>query len=140
MVPVPVSSASRPVASSPARNSSATMIKLASSEEPPWLMKGRVTPVSGIKRVTPPTIKKAWKLMAAVRPVALKAARSDLARAAVVRPRTAKSINRMSTAPPPSRPISSPMAEKIKSDSTTGMLFAMPLPIPTPTRPPSASE
>ena len=140
MVPVPVSSASRPVASSPARSSSATMIKLASSEEPPWLMKGRVTPVSGIKRVTPPTIKKAWKLIAAVRPVALKAARSDLARAAVVRPRTAKSINRMSTAPPPSRPISSPMAEKIKSDSTTGMLFAMPLPIPTPTRPPSASE
>ena len=35
------------------------MIKLASSEEPPWLIKGRVTPVSGIRRVTPPTIKKA---------------------------------------------------------------------------------
>ena len=34
------------------------MIKLASSEEPPWLIKGRVTPVSGIRRVTPPTIKK----------------------------------------------------------------------------------
>ena len=35
MVPVPASSASRPVASSPARSNSATMIKLASSEEPP---------------------------------------------------------------------------------------------------------
>ena len=59
MVPVPVSSASRPVASSPARSKSATMIKLASSEEPPWLIKGRVTPVSGIRRVMPPTIKNA---------------------------------------------------------------------------------
>ena len=140
MMPVPVSSVSRPVASSPARISSATMMKLAKSDEPPWLMKGRVTPVSGIRRVTPPTMRNAWKLMAAVRPVALKAARSLFARAAVVRPRTANSMKSRRTAAPPSRPHSSPMAEKMKSDSTTGMRSAMPRPMPWPTSPPSASE
>ena len=139
-MPVPASSTLRPVASSPARISSATMTKLASSEEPPWLIKGRVTPVSGMSLVTPPTIKNAWNEMAAVRPVAVKAARSDLARAAVVRPRTAKSMKASKTAAPPSRPISSPMAEKMKSDSTMGMSLARPLPTPTPVSPPSARE
>ena len=140
MVPVPASSVSRPVASSPARSKRPTITKLARSDEPPWLIKGRVTPVRGMSLVTPPTIRNAWNEMAAVRPVAQKAARSDLARAAVTRPRTAKSMNRMMTAPPPRRPISSPMAEKMKSDSTTGIDVGMPLPMPVPTRPPSASE
>ena len=121
MMPVPVSSVSRPVASSPARMSRPTMMKLASSDEPPWLMNGSVTPVSGMSRVTPPTMRKAWNEMAAVRPVAENAARSLLARAAVVRPRTAKSMKSMSTAVAPSRPSSSPMAEKMKSEATTGM-------------------
>ena len=103
-------------------------------------MKGRVTPVSGMSLVTPPTMVKAWKEMAAVRPAAEKAARSDLARAAVVRPRTANSMNSSSTAEPPSRPISSPIAAKIISEATTGMMSAMPLPMPTPARPPSARE
>ena len=103
-------------------------------------MKGRVTPVSGTRRVTPPTMRNAWNEMEAVRPLAMKAARSDFARAATVRPRTANSMNSSRTAEPPSRPISSPMAEKMKSDSTTGMIVAMPRPMPTPTRPPSASE
>ena len=116
------------------------MMKLDSSEEPPWLMKGRVTPVSGMRRVTPPTIRNAWKEMEAVRPLAMKAVRSDFARAATVRPRTANSMNSSSTADAPSRPISSPIAEKMKSDSTTGMRVDMPRPMPTPTMPPSASE
>ena len=116
------------------------MMKLDSSEEPPWLMKGRVTPVSGMRRVTPPTMRNAWKEIAAVRPLAQNAARSDLARAAVVRPRTANNMNRNRTAAPPRRPISSPMAEKMKSDSTMGINVGMPLPIPVPTRPPSARE
>ena len=64
------------------------MMKLASSDVPPWLMKGRVTPVSGRSLVTPPTMRKAWKQMALVRPTAAKAEVSDLARAAVAKPRT----------------------------------------------------
>ncbi len=82
-------SAPWPVASSPQRSSRPTMMKLASREEPPWLMKGRVTPVRGSSLVTPPTIRKAWTVIAEVRPTAVKAETSDLARAAVERPRTA---------------------------------------------------
>ena len=66
-------------------------MKLASREVPPWLMKGRVTPVSGKSLVTPPTMRKAWKASALVRPTAAKAAESDLARAAVAKPRTQSS-------------------------------------------------
>ena len=113
--------ASRPVASSPARSSSATMMKLARRDVPPWLMKGRVTPVSGRNLVTPPTMRNAWKPRALVRPTAAKAEESDLARAAVAKPRTHRSRNSTSTAEEPRRPISSPTAEKMKSDSTTGM-------------------
>ena len=91
--------------------------------------------------VTPPTMVNAWKEIAAVSPAAENAARSDLARTAVVRPRTANSMNSNSTAAPPSRPISSPMAAKIMSEATTGMVSPpRPLPMPTPSRPPSASE
>lgn len=32
------------------------MMKLAKSDEPPWLMKGRVRSVSGMSLVTPPTM------------------------------------------------------------------------------------
>ena len=46
----------------------------------------------------------------------------------------------MSTAEAPRRPLSSAMALKMKSDSTTGMSVGRPLPMPAPTRPPSASE
>ena len=115
-------------------------MKLASSEVPPWLMKGRVMPVMGMRRVTPPTMMKACRLTEAVRPTAMNAARSLRARAAVSRPRTANSMNSSRTAEPPSRPISSPMAEKMKSLSTTGTRSAMPWPMPVPNRPPSASE
>ena len=126
--------------SSPARSSSATAMKLESSEEPPWLMNGRVTPVRGSRRVTPPTMRNAWNERDATRPTAVNALMSLLARAAVVRPRTASSMNSSSTAAPPSRPISSAMAEKMKSLLTTGMSVGMPLPMPAPESPPSAME
>ena len=45
----------------------------------------------------------------------------NIARAAVAKPRTHRSRNSTSTAEEPRRPISSPTAEKMKSDSTTGM-------------------
>ena len=116
------------------------MMKLESSEEPPWLMKGRVMPVRGSRRVTPPTMMKAWIDIDVMRPTAVNAAMSDLARAAVAKARTASSMKAMRTAPAPSRPISSPIAEKMKSLATTGMSVGRPLPMPVPMSPPSASE
>ena len=115
-------------------------MKLESNEEPPWLMKGSVRPVSGMKPVTPPMMMKACRQMDVVRPTAVKAAMSDLARAAVRKPRTAKSMNRNMTPDAPSRPISSAMAEKMKSLCTSGMKVGMPRPMPQPKSPPSASE
>ena len=126
--------------SSPALSKSATIIKLASKELPPWLIKGKVTPVSGKSLVTPPTMIKACITSEAVSPVAANAAISDFARAAVARPRIASTTYASKTAELPNKPISSPIAEKIKSEATTGISVARPRPIPLPTKPPSASE
>ena len=126
--------------SSPARSRRPTITKLARRDVPPWLMKGRVTPVSGSSLVTPPTMMNAWMEMAQVRPTAAKAEQSDFARAAVARPRTQKSRKRISTADAPRSPISSPIAAKMKSLCTKGIVVERPLPMPVPTRPPSASE
>ena len=79
-----------PVASSPARSSSATEMKLARSEDPPWLTKGRVRPVSGMSLVTPPTMMNACRMMIAVRPTAANELTSLFARAAVAMPRIAR--------------------------------------------------
>ena len=46
------------------------LASLAKSDDPPWLMKGNVRPVSGMNRVTPPTMMKAWSTMMEVRPTA----------------------------------------------------------------------
>ena len=46
----------------------------------------------------------------------------------------------MRTAEAPRRPLSSAMALKMKSDSTTGIKVGRPLPMPEPTSPPSAME
>ena len=78
--------------------------------------------------------------MTLVRPTAAKAEESDFARAAVAKPRTQKSMKRTRTAVLPRSPISSAMAEKRKSDSTTGMSVGIPLPMPVPVSPPSAIE
>src|SRR5690606_20875478 len=42
------------------RRRRATMIQLATSDEPPAARKGVVRPVSGMTRVTPPTMMKTW--------------------------------------------------------------------------------
>ena len=90
--------------------------------------------------MTPPTMMNAWNEIAQVRPTAAKAEQSDFARAAVASPRTQKSRNRMRTPEAPRRPISSAIAEKMKSLCTKGMVVESPLPMPTPESPPSASE
>ena len=76
--------------------------------------------------------------MVDVRPTAMNELTSLFARAAVSRPRTAKQTYMSSMAPAPNRPVSSAMAEKMKSLSTTGICSAKPLPMPTPNMPPSA--
>ena len=78
-----------PVPSSPQRKRKPTMMKLASSDEPPWLMKGSVMPVSGMSRVTPPTIMNACNTTTAVMPTAMNELTSLFARAAVTNPRMA---------------------------------------------------
>ena len=145
VVPLSISD-SMPVASSPARSRKPTMMKLPRSDEPPWLMNGSVRPVSGMTRVTPPTMMNACSTIMLVRPTATKLDTSDFARAAVKKPRMAKHRNSSSTPEAPSRPISSAMSAKMKSLSTTGMALnasvppARPLPRPTPNRSPSAME
>ena len=39
---------------------------------PPWLMKGRVMPVRGMKLVTPPMLRKVWAASTVVSPLANK--------------------------------------------------------------------
>ena len=72
-----------PVPSSPQRSSKPTAMKLESSDEPPWLMKGNVMPVSGMTRVMPPTMMKACRQMVVVRPAETRELKSLFARAAV---------------------------------------------------------
>ena len=116
------------------------MMKLARSDEPPWLMKGSVRPVRGMSLVTPPTMMNACSTIMDVRPTATNELTSLFARAAVTKPRTAKHRNSSSTPAAPRRPISSAMAAKMKSLSTTGIWSARPRPMPTPNRSPSAME
>ena len=121
------------------------MMKLARSDEPPWLMKGSVMPVRGMRRVTPPTMMNACRTTMDVRPTATNELTSLFARAAVTKPRTAKHRNSSSTPAAPRRPISSAMAAKMKSLSATG-IWGSPLRrpgrarAPTPNRSPSAME
>ena len=100
-------------------------------------MNGRVTPVSGSSRVTPATMMNAWNPSRVVRPVASSRSNS-LASWATRSPAPIISRKPTSTAPPPSRPSSSPMAAKIMSLSTTGILVGTPSPRPRPVSPPSA--
>ena len=121
MAPVWRISESTPVPSSPQRSRQPTMMKLAMSDEPPWLMKGSVMPVRGMRRVTPPTMINACSTMMEVRPTAVNELTSDFARAAVTMPRMAKHKYSSSTPAAPSRPVSSAMTGKMKSLSATGM-------------------
>ena len=102
-----------PVPSSPQRMRKPTAMKLARSDEPPWLMKGSVRPVSGMSRVTPPTMMNAWSTIMVVRPTATKELTSLFARAAVTKPRMARHRNSSSTPAAPKSPISSAMAAKM---------------------------
>ena len=122
------------------------MMKLARSDEPPWLMNGSVMPVRGMRRVMPPTMMNACRTTMDVRPTATNELTSLFARAAVTKPRMAKHRNSSSTPAAPRSPISSAITVKMKSLSATGIWGsplpppARPRPSPTPNRSPSAME
>ena len=101
-------------------------------------MKGSVMPVSGMRRVTPPTITNDCSAIVATSPVAVSDAMSERARTAVASPRRHSTRYAATMAAPPMRPSSSPMAEKMKSVTTKGMRVGRPCPGPTPVNPPAA--
>lgn len=78
-------------------------------------------PVSGMRRVTPPTMINACSTMMEFEAHGGGVSTSDFARAAVTMPRMAKHKYSSSTPAAPSRPVSSAMTGKMKSLSATRM-------------------
>src|SRR5206468_11887312 len=72
-------------------SSSATSTKFARIDEPPYEMKGSVTPVSGMTRVTPPTITKTCRAKTAASPLASSLENESRAIIAVLKPRSTMS-------------------------------------------------
>ena len=121
------------------RSSNATITKLATSDDPPYEMNGSVTPVSGITRITPPTITKVWIPTIVVSPAANNFENGRSACTAMRSPLPTNSRNRMHTAMVPMRPDSSPMAENTKSVGALGIFCGLPSPSPVPANPPLPS-
>ena len=70
------------------RSSSATMIQLAISDEPPYDMNGVVRPVSGISLVTPPMTTNTCRAIAIARPTASSLPNGSRQTRAVRKPRS----------------------------------------------------
>ena len=102
-------------------------------------MNGRVTPVSGTTRSTPPTMMNAWTPRMVVSPAASSFSKSFVVRRAVRMPAPTSSTNAASTAVAPISPSSSPMEEKMKSLCDAGTICGEPSPSPVPVMPPFAS-
>ena len=66
-------------------------MKFATIELPPYETNGSVTPVSGITRVTPPTITNTWSAKTAASPAASSLENESPASTAVLNPRSANS-------------------------------------------------
>src|SRR6202042_2526 len=120
------------------RISTATSAQLATSEEPPWDRNGVVIPVSGISRVTPPTITNTCRARTKASPPASSLANGSLTAIAARRPRCTSSPKMSSMAISPVRPSSSPNAVMMKSLCTSGVKNGWPWPSPVPRMPPKA--
>ena len=115
------------------------MIQLHTSELPPAARKGRVSPVSGITRVTPPTTTKTCSAITKPRPPASRVPKpSEMPTAARIARWTSTRYS-SSSANAPTMPISSAKEEKMKSDSAWGTMSGRPSPRPVPISPPLAS-
>ncbi len=66
---------------------------------PPWLMKGRVMPVRGMKLVTPPMLRKVWAASTVVSPLANKSPKVVRLRYAIRVPRRKGSRKKRSSLP-----------------------------------------
>src|ERR1700753_3077958 len=120
------------------RISSPISIQLPSSEEPPWARNGVVIPVSGISRVTPPTITNTCRASMKDRPPARILANGSLTASEVARPRCTIRPYSSRRAIRPVRPISSPNAVVMKSLWASGVRYGWPAPRPLPRMPPDA--
>src|SRR5690606_10428600 len=90
------------------RSSSATMSQLATSEDPPAARNGVVRPVSGMTRVTPPTMMNTCSAIVKDRPVASSLPKSSCPARPMRSPRLTNTMYRQRMANSPTMPSSSP--------------------------------
>ena len=88
--------------------------------EPPELISGSGTPVSGRKPSTAPRFTTAWPVTRQVTPAASSFANGSRARSAIRKPSTAKPANASAVTRMPTRPSSSPITAAIMSDGDSG--------------------
>ena len=82
----------------------------ASSDEPPYEIRGSVMPVSGMSLRLPAAMMNAWTAITSARPAASSARNSSCAAAAIRSPRSTTTRYRPRIASSPIRPSSSPSA------------------------------
>jgi len=111
------------------------------SEDPPYEMKGSVSPVMGTRLATTAMFTQAWDASHTVIPVAMSAPVGSWARIAIRTPRYARTRKSTTTASVPASPSSSPSTAKMESVYGAGRNpnFSRPAPRPSPNGPPSAS-
>ena len=110
------------------------------SAVPPALINGRGTPVGGILPLTTAILIKTWLAIIVVIPVAKKQPNLSLLFIAILIPLNINSPKIEINIIQPNNPNSSPIIEKIKSDSANGKnrYFCLLLNSPTPNNPPLA--
>jgi hypothetical protein len=122
-------------------SSTPTRLSITTRLEPPELINGSGTPVSGRKPSTAPKLTIAWPATSVVVPAARYFPKGSLQRRAIRNPSHVNSANASTTARIPTRPSSSPITAPIMSVGASGRnpIFWVPLPTPTPVIPPDPS-
>ncbi len=109
------------------------------SEEPPLDTNGKVTPVRGNKRRLPAMIRMLCPTKCTTNPIASRHWKVSADFKAVRMPRLTSSASNPRIPSAPRSPVSSVMAEKIKSDWAIGTRLGLPIPTPRPINPPFAT-
>ena len=86
-------------------------------------MNGVVRPVIGSSREMPPVTTKICTARVSDSPAATSFPKESVARSAVRKPRLIRMAKRISTAARPTKPSSSPIEERMKSDQATGTFW-----------------